>query len=53
MFKKLTHWKFGENLFDFNELENNKEFFFKSKKVTKNKKTGRGRKNGRNKRNVA
>ena len=37
--------------FDFDELENNKEFFFKSKKVTKNKKAGR--KNSRNKRSVA
>lgn len=47
----LWRESFGENLFDFNELENNKEFFFKSKKVTKNKKAGR--KNGRNKRIVA
>ena len=47
----LWRESFGKNLFDFDELENNKEFFFKSKKVTKNKKAGR--KNGRNKRIVA
>jgi len=47
----LWRESFGENRFDFDELENNKEFFFKSKKVTKNKKAGR--KNGRNKRIVA
>lgn len=37
----LWRESFGENRFDFDELENNKEFFFKSKKVTKNKKAGR------------
>lgn len=47
----LWRENFGENLFDFDELENNKEFFFKSKKVTKNKKAGR--KNNRKKRSVA
>lgn len=47
----LWRESFGENLFDFNELKNNKEFFFKSKKVTKNKKAGR--KNSRKKRSVA
>ena len=49
----LWRESFGENLFDFDELENNKEFFFKSKKITKNKNSGRGRKNGKNKRSVA
>ena len=47
----LWRESFGENRSDFNELENNKEFFFKSKKVTKNKKAGR--KNNRKKRRVA
>ena len=50
---RATLWResFGEDKFDFDELENNKEFFFKSKKVAKNKKAGR--KNNRKKRSVA
>jgi len=47
----LWRENYGDDRFDFDELENNKEFFFKSKKVTKNKKAGR--KNSRNKRSVA
>lgn len=47
----LWRENYGDDKFDFDELENNKEFFFKSKKVTKNKKSKR--KNNRSKKYVA